>query len=148
MAKPAPKTRNLTTLVPPHEVASRLGPALSTPQIDLTTTGERAAVASVLAHGEAAIVLPEEQRPAIASRLANLLCRYRLLVQAQWHLEQTLRAGLGYPLDAGFTLTSLLCPRPRSLEWLEVFTGHNLQCTPGTNTELALRNHRRVVPFR
>ena len=145
LARPAPRLRQLSRLVP--ERAERLGLALATPQIDLAGASERALMHQLLGTGESAIVLDEEQRAPVANRLANLLCRYRLLVQEQWHLEQTLRRALGYPLDAGFTLPPLLCPRPRALEWLNVFTGHSLRCSPGEHTALELRNHRRAVPF-
>ncbi|MBK7536270.1 MAG: hypothetical protein IPI49_13045 [Myxococcales bacterium] len=147
LARPAPRTRGLASMVPERAFTGRLAVTLSTPQIDLPSASELGVMQHLFSHGDSAISLDDDARARMASRLANLLCRYRLLVQTQWHLEQALRGALGYPLDAGLALGSLLCPRPRSLEWLEVLTGHRVQCTPGPRTELTLRNHRRAVAF-
>lgn len=147
LAKRAPASGQLAALVPSLEAAAGLGAALAEPERELATASELAVLSRVLELGDAAITLTVEQRPAIAHRLANLLGRYRLLVQTQWHLERGLRAALGYSAEAGFALTPILCPHSRSLEWLDVLTGHHLECSPGERTALTLRNHRRTVTF-
>lgn len=145
LAKPAPTPDQLAELVPPQ--APNLGAALAMPQLELATASELAVMSRVLELGDAAITLTAEQRPTMARRLANLLARYRLLVQTQWHLEQGLRRALGYAPDAGFLLTPILCPRPRSLEWLDVLTGHHLECAASEHPTLTLHNHRRTLTF-
>jgi hypothetical protein len=39
----------------------------------------------------------------------------------------------------------MLCPRPRALEWFDVFTGHRLEAVAGERPALTARNHRRVI---
>lgn len=146
-AKPTPRPDQLADLVPAVPAAEHLGPALTNPLLELASASELAMMRSVLELGEAAITLPAEQRPHFASLLANLLVRYRLLVQTQWQLEQGLRDALGYDPKAGFVLTPILRPRPRALEWLDVFTGHHLECAAGEHTTLRLHNHRRTLAF-
>lgn len=147
LAKPAPKPDQLADLVPVLAAAERLGAALANPRLSIASASELALMSRVLELGDAAITLTAEQRPQLALLLANLLARYRLLVQTQWQLEQGLRDALGYAAAAGFVLTPILCPRPRALEWLDVFTGHHLQCVAGEHATLSLHNHRRTLPI-
>lgn len=147
LAKPTPTPDQLPALVPTLPSAEHLGAALANPGLELATSAQLELISRVLELGDAAITLPAEQRPHFARLLANLLARYRLLVQTQWQLEQGLRGALGYAAEAGFVLTPILCPRPRALEWLDVFTGHHLECEAGERAALTLHNHRRTLAF-
>jgi hypothetical protein len=147
LARPAPSAPSLAAHLPDGLEDAALTEALRDLTAPVATPGQVSALRQVLDAGDSGVMLSPQERPWVAECLASLLYRYRLVVQAQWRFETVLRRVLGKAAEAGFALNSLLCPRPRALEWFEVLTGHSLQYAAGPAMEIAIRNHHREVPF-
>ncbi len=127
-----------------------LAAVLAAPDAPPASEQEVEQLRALLAFGDGAILLSEPELDEHARLFAGVLRRHRLFVEAQWRLELRLRGALGYPAGAGFQLNPMLIPRPRTLEWFEVFTGHRLQWSAelaSQSSKLAARNLRRVEPL-
>ncbi|MEZ4363218.1 MAG: hypothetical protein R3B48_23790 [Kofleriaceae bacterium] len=114
---------------------------------EAATAAEAEIVHQLLGYDDAALRLDPELRVRYAQRFADAIARYRRLIAEQERLEREVRGALGYPVELEVPLNPLLCPRPRSLEWLEAFSGHRLQRRAAPREHLVLRNHRRTVVF-
>jgi hypothetical protein len=146
--RPVAELGDLVDGLPGDAAESELARLLARGTEGVATDAERAVVHALLDTSDVAIELrPPGARDAICERLTVLLVRYRGFVAEQWRLEQKIRDALGYSPLVGMKTNALLFPTPRALEWLEIFTGHRLQCTPAADPELVLRNHHRVVTF-
>lgn len=145
LALPPPRRGSLAPHLPRGTDDAALATAIADIEGAMASREEAAPLLAVLEAGDAAVRLSPLLRLEYAGRLTALLRTYRLFVRAQWRIEQELRRVLGYSNEPGFLLNSMLCPRPRSLEWFDVFTGHTLQWGLGEHQPVTLRNHRREV---
>lgn len=145
LALTPPRAHGLDRHLPALVEDPELRAAAAAPMAEPVAVAEAEPVMRLLESGEAAVVLSAPARQEYALRFATLLRRHRLFIQAQWRLERLLRRALGYSTEVGFRLNATLCPRPRALEWFDVFTGHRLSWVAGEAPVLTARNHHREV---
>lgn len=145
LAGATPRAHGLVLHLPALADDPELRAAAAAPLAESVPVEEVEPVMRLLESAEAAVVLSAPARQEYALRFATLLRRHRLFIQAQWRLEMLLRRALGYSTEVGFRLNATLCPRPRALEWFDVFTGHRLSWVAGEAPVLMARNHQREV---
>lgn len=97
-------------------------------------------VSAAMDRGYSAVEFADQRDArAAAGWAADVITVYRAFVAAQCELEQDTRAALDYPTHAPVDLGPLLFPTPRSRRWVDIVTGHRLECTPSTSPALSLR---------